>query len=49
MTSALGIKGADRKHAVGTLSLRAERASSWLWMKREERRGAGSLPPTRSG
>ena len=37
MFSALGIKGADRKRAVGTLSLAAERASSWLWMKREER------------
>lgn len=37
MFSALGIKGADRKRAVGKLSLAAERASSWLWMKREER------------
>ena len=35
MFSALGIKGADRKRVVGTLT--AERASSWLWMKREER------------
>lgn len=37
MFSALGIKGADRKRAVGALSQTAERASSWLWMKREER------------
>jgi len=36
MFSALGIKRADRKRAVGTLSLTAERASNWLWMKREE-------------
>ncbi|KAH3773841.1 hypothetical protein DPMN_141510 [Dreissena polymorpha] len=36
MFSALSIKGADRKRAVGKLSLAAERASSWLWKKREE-------------
>ena len=37
MFSALGIKGADRKRAVGSLSLTAERTSSCLRMKREER------------
>ena len=36
MFSALAIKGANRKRALGTLSLTSERASSWLWMKREE-------------
>jgi len=33
MFSALGIRGADRKRAVGTLSL-TERAYSWLWIKK---------------
>ena len=37
MFSALGITGVERKKAVGKLSLTAERASSWLWIKREEK------------
>ena len=37
MLSNLGIKGGDRKRAVGRLGQAAERASNWLWMMREEK------------
>jgi len=37
MLSALGIRGGERKRAVGRLGQAAERASSWLWIKREEK------------
>ncbi|XP_045167230.2 uncharacterized protein LOC123530520 [Mercenaria mercenaria] len=37
MLSAMGITGGERKKVIGRLSLAAERASSWLWLKREEK------------
>ena len=37
MFSTVGITGGERKRAVRKLSLTAERASSWLWLKREEK------------
>ena len=36
MFSALGIVGRDKKNAVQRLSREAERASIWLWSKREQ-------------
>jgi len=37
MLGKLGIKAGDRKRAVGRLGQAAEKASNWLWMKREEK------------
>jgi len=36
MLGKLGIKAGDKKRAVGRLGQAAEKASNWLWMKREE-------------
>lgn len=36
MLSALGVRGGVRRHAVGKVGLAAERASSWLWLRRTE-------------
>jgi len=33
----IGVRGAQRKRAVGKLSQAAERASSWLWYKKDEK------------
>ena len=38
MLGKLGIKAGDRKRAVEKLGQAAEKASNWLWMKREEKR-----------
>ena len=34
---AFGVTGKERKRAVARMATAAERASSWLWLKREER------------
>ena len=36
MFGALGIKGKSRKTAVHSLAKETERASSWLWLRRNE-------------
>ncbi|XP_052260999.1 uncharacterized protein LOC127865146 [Dreissena polymorpha] len=37
MLGAMGLKGHERRTAVGRLEKSAERASSWLWSRRDER------------
>ena len=37
MLSALGITGRDRKQTLEALSNATEKASSWLWLRREEK------------
>ena len=37
MPSAMGVSGHERKRAVGRLVHATERASNWLWYKREEK------------
>ena len=37
MLGAMGLKGLERRTAVGRLEQSAERASSWLWSRRDER------------
>ena len=36
LMTAVGTSGRDRKRAIQRLSQAAERASSWLWLRREE-------------
>ena len=43
--AALGIFGKPRKKAVSAMAVAAERASSWLWLRRED----GSWKPDRRG
>ena len=45
MMAALGICGNSRKKAVSAMTVAVERASSWLWLRRED----GSWKPDRRG
>ena len=45
MMASLGMSGQTRKRAVSAMTVAAERASSWLWLRRED----GSWKPDRRG
>ena len=45
MMASLGMSGQTRKRAVSAMTVTAERASSWLWLRRKD----GSRKPGRQG